>query len=279
MKKILLFTATIIASFATKAQQVLNNVILKATMEIQMESDGESNGMMMRGPGETKMKITIKDSMSRVDVNSDFANNITIKNSSSKITTSLTEAQGEKTGYFTNEKERDEQKKIMDSIIKERQSGANAAPNGGMTVRMGGATNVKKIDYLTDVKTINAIACKKAIVTVANNEGEESKIEIWYTDAYLLPQGTSMSTRGMLDFSDLKGIPIQFATVRKMSMGSNEMTITMTYTVSEIKQNATIEAKDFEVPKGYKVKTYAQWKKDNPEGGMPQIRGMMRIGG
>jgi GLPGLI family protein len=275
MSKLFLLMVMLCAAQIMQAQKVLNNAIIKATSETQMESDGESNGMMMRGPGETKIKITLKDSMSRVDVNSDFANNITIMDRLTKTMTNLTESQGEKTGYTTTEAERAEQKKRIDSITK---ASADAPrPPGAMVVRMGGQTNVKNIEYVAETKTINGFICKKAIITTTNNEGEESKVDVWYTDAYMIPANVLQSVRMIMNFGNLAGLPIQYVTQRKISAMNNEITMTTTFTITEVKENATIEAKEFEVPKGYKVKTYEQYIKDNPDG-MRRSTMMMRAG-
>ncbi len=257
------------------AQQQLNNVIIKATNETTTESDGEGMGMM-GGPRETKIEIVIKDTMTKVVVNSSFFNSTTIKNTSSNVITSLTEMQGEKTGYTTNDADRKDQKRRMDSLQKENAN--NPAPGGAMVVRMGQTSNVKEINYTADTKTINGIDCKKAIVSMVNNEGVETKIDVWYTDAYTFPEGTLTGVRGIMNFGTLNGIPVQYATVNKMKMMNNEMTMTNTFTVTELKQNATIEAKQFEIPKGYKVKSYAEYVKDNPTGA-PQIMRSIRIGG
>jgi hypothetical protein len=276
MKKIFLLSALALTTLISNAQQVeLNNVIINAITETQTESDGESNGMTMRGPGETKTKIVIKDSMVKTEVNTSFMNSIILSNTASKTITTLTESQGEKNGYITTEADRKDLKRRADSAQKANEG--NAAPSGAMVMRMGGPSSVKEINYTADTKTINNIECKKALVTMKGNDGVETKMEVWYTDAYMLPEGTLNGVRGVMNFGNLNGLPIQYTTQRKMNIMNSEVTMTTTYTVTEIKQNAKIEAKEFEVPKGYKIKSYEQWVKDNPGGNQP-VRMMMRAG-
>jgi hypothetical protein len=273
MKKVILLFLVGICVKAT-AQKVLNNVIV--TAKIETVRDGGDNegggGMMMMGGGETTIKMYFKDSMSKVEVKNNFMNSINLMDRNTGISTNLTEAQAEKTGYTQTPEDRENQKKRLDSITKDREKNPPPAMPGGMVIRIGGPTTVKNIEYLEETKVINNINCKKAIVTSVNNENVESKITVWYTNDFTLPNGVSLGAARIMNFGDLKGFPVMYETVRMMNFGGNEMTMTTTFTITEIKTEAKITDKDFEVPKGYKVKTYAEYIKDNPTG-MPSFGG------
>ncbi len=265
------------------AQTVLNNAIVKIKMETASDnSGGDGEGMQMRmGNSETDIKVYLKDSLSKVELNNNFMNSININDRKTGVTTNLMESQGEKTGYTQTQAEREAFRLRMDSIRKAQQGVGGGGEPGVVRVRMGGPSNVKNIEYVEETKTINKINCKKAIVTIANEEGKESKITLWYTTDYALPKGVVIGGagggRGMMNFKDLKGMPVQYETVNTININGNEMTMTTTYEVTEIKLNATLEEKDFAIPKGYKVKTYEEWIKDNPNGrpggGVIRMRG------
>ncbi len=274
MKKIILL-CVIGLSLQANAQKVLNNTIIIAKIEtVRDGGDTEGGGgMMMMGGGlETNIKMYFKDSMSKVEVKSSFMNAINIMDRSTGISTNLMEAQAQKTGYTQTPEDRENQKKRMDSIMKDREKNPPAPMPGGMVVRMGGPSTVKNIEYVDETKVINNINCKKAIITSVNNENVESKVTVWYTQDFELPKSVNLGAARMMNFGDLKGFPVMYETVRTMNIGGNEMTMTMTYQITEIKTDAKITDKDFEVPKGYKVKTYAEYIKDNPTG-MPGFGG------
>jgi hypothetical protein len=268
MKK-LCFAILMGISSLGNAQTVLNNAIIKIKMETIRDNSGDSEGMQIRmGNSETDIKVYIKDSLSKVELKNNFMNSINISDRKTGVTTNLTESQGEKTGYTQTQAEREAFRVRMDSIRKAQQNAGGDEP-GVMRVRMSGPANVKNIEYIEEAKVINKVNCKKAIVTTANDEGRESKITLWYTTDYALPKGVVIGgagSRGMMNFKDLKGMPIQYETTTTMNLNGNDMIMTTTYEVTDIKLNATLEDKDFSIPKGYKVKTYEEWVKDNPNG-------------
>ena len=281
MKTILLLLSLATTLGAT-AQKVLNNATLKITMETVIESSGdEGGGPFGRGPMETNYQITLKDSMQKIVTKSNFANSITINDNTTGITTNLNEGQGEKTGYTLTREDKLAQKQRQDSVRKaqEQNKDDNEGAGGQRVVRLNmAAANIKNIDYTTEAKVVNKIDCKKAIVTTANKDGVETKIIVWYSDAHKLPKGVWQQRMGLM-LDTFNGLPVQFETVRTMAINGNEMTSTTTYNVTEIKTDATIDDKEFALPKGYKMKTYAEYIKDNPNGGGFGGRGVIRIGG
>jgi hypothetical protein len=264
----------------TQAQTVLNNAIV--TMKMETVSEGGGDGFQMP-PNETEMKVYIRDSMSKIELTNNFMHSITLMDKLTGISTNLMEMQGEKTGYTQSNEDREAFRLRMDSIRKAQQEASGSGGDGGpgrMVIRMGGNTTVKNIDYIEETKVINGINCKKAIVTTANEEGVESKITVWYTEDFVIPRGVNIAGRGMMNFENLKGMPVSYETIRTMNFNGNEISMITTFQITDIKKDAKIEDKEFALPKGYKIKTYNEWIKDNPNG-MPGggMRMMIRGGG
>lgn len=94
---------------------------------------------------------------------------------------------------------------------------------------------------------------------------EQSKNEVWYSDAWLLPWGIG-GTAGMLNIQGLKGLPICYEAVKSFTFGGSETTNTKRYEVVEISTDAIIDDKEFLIPADYKMQTYVEWIRDNPTG-------------
>jgi hypothetical protein len=265
-----IFTAMVIGlAVVAKAQQKITKATIVAKNEIQMESDGTS-GMEMRGPGETKITTYIKDSMSMVEMENSFVHNITISNVNSGDMINLTEMQGNKTGYRSTSAEREDQRRRSDSAVK----AGEGAPSGAMVMRFGAARSaVQNIEYTTDTKTINNIECTKAVVTMKGQDGEYT-VDVWFTDKYDF-NGFSIGGRSGEMFKGLKGLVIEYTLVNKMQVMGNEVKMLTTYQVQYIDVTSAVDDKKFEIPKGYKVKSYQEYIKDNP-GGIQGARIMMR---
>ena len=268
MKIITLFCATCFSVTLT-AQTVLTNATIKAKIETVREGgDNESSEGMgrMMGGGETTITMNYMDKWSKVETRSSFINSIVINDNAAGNITNLTESQNGKTGYTANKEELLALRKVQDSTRKANME-TMQAQGGGSTriVQMNGNEKQVKIVYTEETKEINKIPCKKAVVTNENDKGEQSNITLWYTDAYALPEGSKFG--GRMNFKDLKGLPISYETVRTISIGNNEMTITTIFEVTDIKNNAALTEKDFAAPKGYKILPYAQYIKENPSGG------------
>jgi hypothetical protein len=265
------------------AQQVLNNAIIKMKVETTSENAGGGDGggpQIQIGGGETTIKVLLRDSMRKSQTESNVMNNITLYDGSKGITTVLTETMGERTGYMQTREEQADQRRRMDSANKARAEAAQNGSGGGpMMVRIGGGgSSVVKVEYTDAAKVINKIDCKKAIVTAKKTDGSEVTFDVWYSPDYKMPSGWG-KTR-MIDLSEIKGMPVMYELVNVINMGGNEITMTMHFEVTGLELNAKIADKEFELPKGYKIKTYAEYIKDNPDGGGgPVIRSTMRMGG
>lgn len=280
MKKMIL-TLVGMSALGAMAQQVLNNAIVKAKIEVTTDANNAGGGdgapMIQMAGNETDIKIFVKDSMRKVLTQNNFMNNIVLYDGKSGINTTLTESGGEKSGFTQTKEEREMQQKRMDSIRKARENGEGEGGPGRMVIRMGGAMEPVAIEYTEEAKEINKMKCKKAVVTSKKQDGSLVKTDVWYSPDFMLPSGLGFS-RGSLNLAGLKGMAVMYETTNTINMGGNEMTMTTHFEVSSIEQNANIADKEFTVPKGYEVKTYQEYLKDNPDG-MPGMRRVFRIGG
>lgn len=278
MKKFLFFLLSAIPA-TVMAQQPLNNAIVKVKMETSTDNTGgggDGGAVFQMAGQETEMTAYIKDSMRKVVIKNNFMNNITIYDGKTGTSTILTESMGEKTGFTQNEAQRQDQRRRTDSIIKAQSEESGGGQGGRMTIRIGGGQE-KTIDiaYTEETKLINKINCKKAVITTQNNEGVQKKIDVWYSPDYTLPAGVNIG-RGAMNFSGLKGMPVLYEQANVMNFNGNEMTMTTRYEVTSIETAKTIDDKEFAVPKGYTIKTWDEYIKENPEG--PNMRRAIRIG-
>lgn len=100
-----------------------------------------------------------------------------------------------------------------------------------------------KIEYVDETKDIAGFTCKKAIVTMEDENGEEMQTEVYYTEE--IPARASDKIKG------LKGFPLQY-TILAQGM---TMTVTAT-TVSKEKVSKKLK----EVPEGYEKMTMAEFQ-------------------
>jgi len=264
MKSVLLLLAVVIFN-NSKAQTVLNNAVIKASIQTSTNSNSGSSSSM-RG-GQTTLTIVVKDFMSKVSTTASTYNSVVIMDSRTGNSTSLNISDnGEKTGYTFTQADLQANSLLMDSITKAPQE--NMGEEGGtvkLTNKGAVVTNIQKFYYINETKFINGIACKKVIVTNLDDQGTAIKTGVWYSDKWLLPLGIG-GTKGLLNIKGLKGLPISYEAVKSLTFGSIETTITRRYEVLEISTDAIIDDKEFLIPADYKMQTYAEWIKDNPSG-------------
>ncbi|MBL7726510.1 MAG: hypothetical protein JNM68_02440 [Dinghuibacter sp.] len=266
------------APFAIQAQTVLTKGVIKAKMETTTDNNNtETSGVSFQMAGnETEFTIFLKDSMRKAVLQSNVMNNITLYDGNTGVTTVLTESMGEKTGYTQTPADKLDQKRRMDSVQKAAENGETPASGGGMVVRTSvGGGKVVSIEYIDEAKQINKINCKKALVTLQGNDGANKVVEVWYTPDYLLPPGVSIG-RGAMNMAGLKGLPIMYDQVNTIKFGNSEMSMISHYEVTAIDTQKEVSDKEFEIPKGYKIKTWGEYVKDNPDG-MPGMRRTFRI--
>ena len=172
MKKILL-AATIILSAKLSFAQIKEGTI---TYNVTMEGLPPEQAAMMDG---TEQKTTFKDSKSRIEFSNAFISTITVYDGAK--TTTLMDQMGQKT-YF---------EMTSDEMKKRGEKGPKS-----------------EIEYKDETKKIAGYDCKKAIIKSKDEKGEESVMNVWYTESLPnLSQNAGRSSGGM---KDLKGAPLEF---------------------------------------------------------------------
>jgi hypothetical protein len=67
-----------------------------------------------------------------------------------------------------------------------------------------------KIEYRNEKKSIAGYECKKAIVTIIDEDKVENKIEIWYSDAFENPNKNQANGQNIIN--NIKGLPFEYST-------------------------------------------------------------------
>ena len=276
MKKIFVF-ALVTGSALTGFSQarVVDKAIVKAQTEITFPENmgggppggGDGNVMMAR-PGSMEAGITIylKGDMTKVESTTDFGNNIVISDRKNKKTTTLIEAMGRKTGFYSTDEDDAAMRSRMDSVRNARRDSLAAL---GIPI---GQPAKPEIEYVNESKKIAGINCKKAIVRSKDQRGQVNETVVWYAPDFKMATGTTMGGgRGMMAMAgvngldQLEGFPMEYEIIR-----NNGMRIHMQ--VTKVQLDANVDDKVFEIPKGYDIKPMSEMQ--GPGG-----RGMFRMGG
>ncbi len=272
MKSIAAFVL-IIGITAAKAQpRVVEKAIIKMQTEVTFPENwgggggGEDGGgMRFGGPGGMDATSTIyfRGDMSKVESVSDFGNNVVITDIKNKKTTTLIEAMGRKTGFYSTPAEEQQMRARMDSMRDARRDSMQQARRDTLQ-RMGfsfGTPAKPEIVYTEQTKKIAGMICKKAIVK-NTQRGQTTETEVWYSPEFKLAPGFSlnggnggqgggrggmMSMAGVNGLDQIEGFPMEYTTSR-----GNGFKIHMT--VAKVQLDANIDDKVFEIPKGYELK-------------------------
>lgn len=226
--------------------------------------------MRFGGDGETKTTTWLKNDFVKTYSESEMAVTTIIRDNAKKITTTIMEMMGKKSGFYATDDDQAEMRKRMDSMMQSR---------GGQNGSFGGSNTppVYTISYIDENKKIAGYACKKAFVIGTRSNGKADTTTVWYCPDFKL-QGlpsTGGSAGGFGGFSpaigsngmeDLAGFPMQYE--RTMNRGRK-----MTVQVTKLITDKDIADKEFEIPKDVDVKPM----KDMQNGGGPGFQ--MRIAG
>lgn len=279
MKKVitlLIFSASVNAYAQVKV--VDHAVITTKTTTISPEGSDDmpppppsSNGEEVRivrfgGDGETKSVTTLKGDMVKTFTENDMSRTTILRDNSKKITTTLMEMMGNKTGFYATDEEQAVMAKRMDSMMQSR---------GGTNVNNNAAVS-SEIAYVDESKKIAGLVCKKAFVITLRKNGTKDSSTVWYCPDFKL-QGI-VSTGGMAGFgavgritslnglNELAGFPMQYE--MKLNRGR-----VMTVEVTKINIEKEVADKEFEIPKDFVLKPM----KDMQNGNGPGIQ--IRMGG
>jgi len=254
-------------------------IVASETEETQVQdmrtADGGGEVRVMRfggGDGETKTTTWLKNDLTKTFSESEMGRSTVIRDNSKKITTTIMEMMGRKSGFYATDEDQTAMRKRMDSMMQSR---------GVQNVSFGGGSNTPAtyaVIYIDENKKISGYACKKALV-IATRATRSDTTTVWYCPDFKLQNlpstggaaggfgGFNMAT-GTSGMELLNGFPMQYE--RNMNRGRH-----MTVEVTKLVIDKDIADKEFEIPKDIEVKAM----KDMQNGGMGGPGMQIRIAG
>jgi hypothetical protein len=238
--------------------------------QIQPQGEGRGGGFNFRNmlDGEIKSTTYIKDNLVKTSFKSETAKGTIYRDNVAKVTTTITEIMGNKTGMRSSDDDQIEMKKRMDSMREER-----AKTDTNMKRRTRNVDFKSEVAYTEETKKIAGYNCKKAYI-ITDKLLRKDSLAIWYTPEWRFPNvsstgGTSslgmMSSffGGALNFDKVNGFVMMYET--KMPRGR-----VMEVKVTKIELDKEIAAKEFEIPKDIEIKSM---KDMQGQGGVRMIMG------
>ena len=286
MKKIVLSAVLLAAGIVAFAQpKIVERAIVKAKTEITFPEnfsfggpggpggggDGPPGGFTMPRDMETTTTMTYSPDYMKIESLSDFGNNVVITDRKKKVTTTLIEAMGRKTGWFTSDAEAEAQRLRQDSLRKARR---DSLAELGLTF----TDNKPELIYSDETKKVSGYTCKKVTIKTKGQNGQVTENVIWYNPDFKLaetstaasanPGGFGGGGRGRMSMmsgvpglDQINGFPMEYESVR-----DNGFKLHMI--VLKLQVDPTIDEKTFEVPKGFDVKPQSTFE---GQGGMRMI--------
>ena len=276
MKKHFYFTIISLSTFLSQSfaqQKTFERAIVKSKTEITFPENNNrgagDNGDDLGGGRPTGMEskntIYYRGDLIKTYSQSDFGNNTVIVDKKNKKTTTLIEAMGRKTGFYSTEEDeqamRDNMQKRMDSIRQAR---------GGSDSQRNGRQGDVQVINTDETKKIAGYTCKKAIIKTTTRQGEVNEIMVWYNPDMAMPAGYPVmgNTAGGGGFARSMrgggrgGLNIQgIERIKGFVMGyemSRPNGFKMQTEVTSIEINPDIDDKVFEIPKGYDLKPMSE---------------------
>lgn len=262
MKKILLLAAVLYSgSLLAQPKLVSQATINTTTTIIAPEEDDVSNiqnqgdgRMVFRNfaDGETKSVTYLKNDLVKTVVKTDMGRSTIIRDNAKKVTTTLMEMMGNKTGFYATDEEQAQMRKRVDSMM---QATRNSGDSGARRV-VRSAEAPAEIAYTEETKKIAGYTCKKAYVIHTRLLGIKDSSVVWYTPEFKLQNVAS--TGGLSMFGNLGGSSVNplekidgFVMRYESKMPRRRSMIIEVNKVDLVKE---IADKEFEIPKDFEVK-------------------------
>lgn len=261
--KLLLLVSMMTAGTAAFAQPKLVSqaTVTTTTTVIAPEEDelqnvqniqGGGMGQMFRnfGDGETKSTTYLKNDMVKTIIKTDMGRSTIIRNNGTKVTTTLMEMMGNKTGFYISDEEQAGMRKKMDSMMQARR----ASDSTKTMTRSAAGEKTFEVHYTEESKKIAGYNCKKAWIVTTHLLGIKDSSAIWYTPEFKLQNLQSTGgTMGFGAFGSTNGFDkvdgFIMAYEAKMPRGRK-----MTVEVNKIDLTKEVTDKEFEIPKDFVVK-------------------------
>lgn len=262
--KMLLMAAGIACSVPASAQTktmtqatitTITNVVAPEEDElqnVQNQNQGGGPGGMFRnfGDGETKSTTYLKNDMIKTVIKTDMGRSTIIRNNSTKLTTTLIEMMGNKTGFYVSDEEQAAIRKKMDSMMQARRANDTSRSR----TRPASSENTAEVHYTDESKKIAGYNCKKAWIVTTHLLGIKDSSAIWYNPELSFPNLTSTGgTMGFGGFGTTNGFDkvngFVMAYEAKLPRGRK-----MSVEVTKIDTGKDIADKEFDIPKDFELK-------------------------
>ncbi|HTN08868.1 hypothetical protein [Agriterribacter sp.] len=272
-----LFTGYTITGFAQ--QKTVERAIVESKTAITFpqninrnaDSDEDGNtGFGGAGGMESKNTVYFKGDMIKTYSVSDFGNTTVIIDKKNKKTTTLTEAMGRKTGFYSTEEDEAAMRQRMDSIRQARGQQANN-PNNSKAPEA-------EIINSNETKKIAGYTCKKAIIQTKTRQGAINETIVWYTPDFKMPPGYPMAGNtggggfgrgmrgqsgggfGITGLDKIDGFVMGYEVKRPNGFE-------MRMEVTKVALDPAIDDKIFEIPKGFDIKPLKEMRGQFGQGG------------
>lgn len=262
MKKMLLIVSVVYSGGLMAQQKLVTQAIVNTTTTIvspdnnedvgSIQPQGEGRMAFRIADGEIKSVTYLKNDLVKTVTNLDMGRSTIIRDNAKKVTTTLMEMMGNKTGYYATDEEQAETRKRVDSMMQATvKSGDTTARR---LARPGDAPT--EIVYTEETKKIAGYLCKKAYLVTTRFLGAKDSAVVWYNPDIKLQNITSTGGSGMGNIfggssnsglSKIDGFVMEYHT--KMGRGR-----TMTIQVTKLDTGKDIADKEFDIPKDFEVK-------------------------
>lgn len=262
MKQILFFALAVCSGTAMAQPKIVSQATINTTTNViapeeedvtSIQGQGGGGGMFRNfGDGETKSVTQVKNDMVKTVIKSDMGRSTIIRNNETKLTTTLIEMMGNKTGFFVTDEEQAELRKSMDSMMQARSKDSAA------TQRRPQETPTVEVSYTDETKKIAGYNCKKAYLVTTRLLGlvKDTAI-VWYSPEFKVKNVSSVgggfsmgmgaaatSTNSM---EKIDGFVMRYETKMRRNR-------TMIVEVTKVDLTKEIADKEFEIPKDFDVK-------------------------
>lgn len=244
------------------------NVLAPETEDVQnIQGQGQGGGAQFFrnfGDGETKATTTVKDGKVKTVLKNEMGRSTIIRDNNAKMTTTLLEIMGNKTGFYITDPEQAEMKIKMDSMIKTRMQ-----KDSGKLVEVSPILTANDYEIVyTDQETKNVAGyvCKKALIIRNNMLGIKDTVSVWYSPeikvAGVSSSGGTSAFGGFGNFGNftslnglekIDGMVMQY----EMNMRRGRR---MIVEVTKVDLKKEISEKDFEIPKDFDVKPMKEFQ-------------------
>jgi GLPGLI family protein len=261
MKLFLVFSFVASCAVAMAQPKLISQAIVSTTtnviapeddelQNVQNQGQGGGMGAMFRnfGDGETKATTYLKNDMVKTVMKTDMGRTTVIRNNGTKLTTTLIEMMGNKTGFYITDSEQVVMREKMDSMMKSRRkdSAEHTLP--------ANTPNPVNVIVTDETKKIAGYTCKKAYLVTTHILGIKDSVAVWFTPDIRLENVTS--TGGLSGFGNMgtingldkiDGFVMSYET--KMRRDRR-----MVVEVTKIDTSKDVADKEFVIPKDFDVK-------------------------